>query len=96
MFRLKDGNILNQNQCFETGDIYLDPCLNMITAPSSDFEDIDCEGLYVTPGFTDIHIHGAFGFDVSDLRSEDIVLMAKKLPFKGVTSFLPTLMSLPP
>lgn len=77
------------------GDIYLDPVLNMITAPSSDFEDIDCEGLFITPGFTDIHIHGAFGFDVSDLRSEDIVLMAKKLPFNGVTSFLPTLMSLP-
>jgi N-acetylglucosamine-6-phosphate deacetylase len=33
---------------------------------------IDAEGLYVLPGFIDIHTHGAAGVDVNSASTEDI------------------------
>ena len=46
------------------------------------------------PGFFDSHIHGAFGYDVSDGRAEDVVKLASLLPSFGVSDFLPTLMTI--
>ena len=54
----------------------------------------DMSGLTAVPGFLDSHIHGSFGFDVSDGKSEDILSLASKLPSFGVSEFLPTLMAL--
>ena len=61
----------------------------------SDDQYIDLEGAFVIPGLVDIHIHGAVGRDVSDGDSEAIRSMAGYLVKQGVTSFLPTTMSLP-
>lgn len=58
--------------------------------PEAD-ETVDCGGMFLTPGFIDIHIHGREGFDCSD-NAEKI---AKVLPATGVTSFLPTLLTMP-
>jgi len=54
-------------------------------------------GTYAVPGFIDTHIHGAGGFDSSTAEEgkEDFRLMSKTLVSHGVTSFLPTLVSLP-
>ena len=46
--------------------------------------EVDASGLYVLPGFVDVHVHGAGG-------SEDPAAMARFLPSTGVTAFLPTL-----
>ena len=54
----------------------------------------DMSGLTALPGFVDSHIHGSFGFDVSDGRAEDILSLAELLPSVGVSDFLPTLMTL--
>lgn len=54
----------------------------------------DVSGLMAVPGFVDTHIHGSFGFDVSDGRAEDILSLAELLPSVGVSDFLPTLMTL--
>ena len=35
------------------------------TVPA-DCETIDAQGLYVSPGFVDVHIHGYLGEDASD------------------------------
>ena len=53
-------------------------------------ETIDAKGAYVSPGFMDVHIHGYAGADVSDDDPEGIRKMAKSLVQNGVTSFLPT------
>lgn len=55
---------------------------------------IDCDGLYVSPGFIDIHIHGAGGFDTMDGNFESINEISKTLCKFGVTSFTPTTMTM--
>lgn len=56
-------------------------------------EVIDLEGLYVSPGFIDIHRHGAKGCDVMDASIESIKTICKSLVETGVTGFLPTTMT---
>lgn len=56
-------------------------------------EIIDAKGLYVGPGFVDVHIHGCNGDDTMDFDDEAILRMANFQAATGVTSFLPTTMS---
>ena len=53
-------------------------------------EIIDAQGAYVAPGLVDVHIHGYAGVDVSDDDPDGIRRMAGGLLSNGVTSFLPT------
>ena len=56
-------------------------------------EVIDAQGNYVCPGFVDIHIHGYLNEDTSDGNPEGIRKMAYGIAENGVTSFLPTTMT---
>ena len=58
-------------------------------------EVIDAEGMYVAPGFINIHIHGCAGADVMDASPAALSTMRNYLPSTGVTSFLPTTMTMP-
>lgn len=59
----------------------------------TDNDVIDAEGLYLSPGFIDIHIHGAGGFDTMDGTVEAISSIAKTIVQHGTTSFTPTTMT---
>ena len=54
---------------------------------------IDAQGNYVIPGLVDMHIHGYLGEDASDGKYEGIRIMAEGVAKNGVTSFLPTTMT---
>ncbi len=54
---------------------------------------IDACGNYVAPGLVDIHIHGYLGEDTCDAKPEGIKKMAYGVAQNGVTSFLPTTMT---
>lgn len=54
---------------------------------------LDAHGLYVSPGFIDVHIHGAGGFDTMDGTDEAINTIAKTIVKHGTTSFTPTTMT---
>ena len=56
-------------------------------------EVIDAKGNYVCPGLVDIHIHGYLNEDTSDGKPEGIRKMAYGVAENGVTSFLPTTMT---
>lgn len=58
-----------------------------------DEEIIDGEGLYLSPGFIDVHIHGAGGCDTMDGTVESINTISKIIAKYGTTSFLPTTMT---
>ncbi|PSL41634.1 N-acetylglucosamine-6-phosphate deacetylase [Planomicrobium soli] len=45
------------------------------------------------PGFIDVHIHGAAGFDAMDATQEALAGIAAALPKEGTTSFLATTMT---
>lgn len=54
---------------------------------------IDANGLYVSPGFIDVHIHGAGGYDTMDGTSEAIDIISKTIVQHGTTAFTPTTMT---
>lgn len=51
---------------------------------------IDAQGLTLAPGFIDLHVHGAVGFEVMDADPEGLRAMARFFSRHGVTAFLPT------
>ncbi|PRR83136.1 N-acetylglucosamine-6-phosphate deacetylase [Clostridium vincentii] len=54
---------------------------------------LDGQGLYLSPGFIDVHIHGAGGCDTMDGTLESINTIAKTIVKHGTTSFTPTTMT---
>ena len=59
----------------------------------ADVEKIDARGCWVFPGLIDMHIHGYMGEDASDGSYEGLRKMAAGIAAHGVTSFLPTTMT---
>ena len=56
--------------------------------PKSD-ASVNCNGMYISPGFIDIHVHGAGGFSFMD--SEDAIYKACACHMQhGTTSIIPT------
>ncbi len=51
---------------------------------------IDARGCFVIPGFIDVHVHGADGFDTMDATPEAIQSMGRFMARHGVTAYLPT------
>lgn len=64
-------------------------------APNQAETLIDANGLIAMPGFFDIHSHGADGCDTVDCNTENIRHIAKKKLAEGVTTWLPTTLTLP-
>ena len=58
-------------------------------------EIIDLRGLTVMPGFIDIHVHGAMGYDVMDGTYEALESLSVHKLKEGCTSFCPTTITAP-
>ncbi len=56
----------------------------------TDHDLIDLQGGYISPGWIDIHCHGAVGSDVMDGDVEGILKIANFKASNGVTGFIPT------
>ncbi len=57
---------------------------------------LDASGLFVWPGFIDLHIHGARGTVMPEQGVAGLRTVARALASHGVTRFLPTLPPMPP
>ena len=58
-------------------------------------EVIDARGGWVAPGLIDVHCHGFMGMDASHGDVDELVRMSEHKVRQGVTSWLPTTMTLP-
>lgn len=88
-----NGHIYSENGFFLGGFGIENGRFTRIFAGHETGEDLN--GAYVLPGLVDIHIHGAMGADFSDGDAEGLVRMGRYLAGEGVTSFVPTSMTLP-
>lgn len=92
---IKNATVFTENFEPVKTDITIENQIIKSLAPSeSDGEDFS--GCAVLPGFIDIHIHGCNMADTTDGNSDSVFKMSKWLATKGVTSFCPTTMTLPP
>lgn len=58
-----------------------------------DATEIDVKGLYMSPGFIDLHVHGGGGHDFMDGTVEAFLEVAKKHSQFGTTTIVPTTLS---
>ncbi len=101
-YRIAGGTVLTEDFRLIPGSIDIEGERIFRIFGENDFPEtgevqtiIDATNLYVLPGFIDMHIHGFMGADTCDAEEESIARMALCLADKGVTTFLPTTMTLP-
>lgn len=94
MKAILNGTILTPNGKIDGKALLYDQTIHAVVdeheACQQADELIDAQGLYISPGFIDVHIHGYGGDDVSDDDVEGVRRMAAALLKNGVTAFLPT------
>lgn len=56
---------------------------------------IDASGMWVVPGFIDVHVHGGDGFDAMDATPEALLGMGRFFARHGVTAYYATTTSAP-
>src|SRR2546423_13407579 len=61
----------------------------------ADAERIDAAGLYIAPGFVDIHVHGGAGSDFMDATAADVETVFRYHAAHGSTSLCPTTATAP-
>ena len=95
---ISGGKIIGPNQVFQGHSVIIaEGRIEAITpgpvATSSADRVIDAQGMWIAPGFIDIHVHGAAGHDTMDATPEALYGMARFFAAHGVTSFYPTTMT---
>ena len=92
---LKNCNIVFLNKIEKSSLLIENDIIKEINpSETNDTTVIDCKGLFVSPGFIDIHIHGAGGHDTMDGTFEAINEISKTICKYGTTSFTPTTMTM--
>ena len=98
MKALLNGRIILPNQIVDDMALIFDDKIvgimpNDKAAQLENCEFIDAAGKYVSPGLIDIHIHGYLGEEAAEGDPDGIYKMAQGILANGVTSWLPTTMT---
>ena len=95
---IKDARLYTDKDSNNLNDILISSGKIKKVAPSlheNDVEIFNAGGDIVTPGFIDIHIHGAGGEEATSVHAEHIHTMSKSLAKLGTTGFLATPVYIP-
>ncbi|MCH5169749.1 MAG: N-acetylglucosamine-6-phosphate deacetylase [Oscillospiraceae bacterium] len=93
---LKNANIIFENEIVKCNCQIVDGKIVEITQSDiDDNETIDCEGLFLSPGFIDLHVHGGGGYSFMDENPDNIKKAAHAHALHGTTGILPTMLSSP-
>lgn len=96
---IQNGIIIKENELLYDHSIVLekDRIIDIVKSnkvDSNKYEEIiDLKGKYISPGFIDIHTHGAMGFDILDATDEAIDNISKYHIKNGVTSYIGTIIT---
>lgn len=87
---LHQGSFKQLDLLIESGrivamDKQLPPAMNTAT--------FDAAGLFLVPGFIDIHTHGALSIDFNHALPEDVGRISSFFASRGVTTYFPTLLT---
>lgn len=85
-----ENEIVNANVYFEN-----DTIVEISDRAPKDEEIFDAQGLFVSPGFIDVHTHGRKGCDTMDADTAKLNTISKANLTTGCTSYLPTTMTMP-
>ena len=96
-YRLRNGILLTPNGTEELDLLIngkrIEALIGREESTSEEYVSIDCNNLYVSAGFVDIHQHGGGGSDYMDATA-DAYLQATDAHLRhGTTSIMPTLLS---
>ena len=90
---IQNGIIFGTDNEFHKGSLAVSG--EIITSYSDDEEVIDASNLYIIPGLTDIHFHGANGYDFCDGTIEAFSAIHDYELEHGITNICPATMTLP-
>ncbi len=95
---IKNGRIIADDEILVGYSLYYeDGKISAITKDELPADEvIDAMGNYVSPGFIDMHTHGAGGFDFLDGTVEAYLAAAETMARHGTTAVMPTLTSVDP
>ena len=93
--KITGGKLIVGEEILTGLDLYLENgSITAITREALPFDrTIDAGGCYVSPGFIDLHLHGAKGFDFADGTVEAVVTAANHHCRHGSTTLFPTTFS---
>lgn len=90
-----NGKIIKENEILENKVIvFNDKIIGLYDRVPKGADVIDAKGMYVSPGLIDIHVHGSCNCDVMDKSVDAIKTIGNGIKENGVTSFLPTTMTM--
>lgn len=92
--KITNGKIVIGGECFAGIVVLKDGVIDYVGTEdvqvSEDAKIIDAQGCYVTPGFIDMHTHGAGGADFMDGTVEAYLTAARMHAIHGTTLLYPT------
>lgn len=92
--KITNGKIVTGGECFAGNVVLKDGVIEYVGTEdiqvSEDAMVIDAQGCYVTPGFIDMHTHGAGGADFMDGTVEAYLTAARMHAIHGTTLLYPT------
>jgi N-acetylglucosamine-6-phosphate deacetylase len=92
--KIINGKIVTGGECFAGIVVLKDGVIDYVGTEdiqvSEDAKIIDAQGCYVTPGFIDMHTHGAGGADFMDGTVEAYLTAARTHAIHGTTLLYPT------
>lgn len=96
MLVIKNGRIITEEGIIEGKNLVIEgrKISGIVDELPEAQEIIDAKGNFVSPGFVEIHIHGAGGCDTMDGTCEAINNVSKAISKHGTTSFVPTTVTL--
>ncbi len=93
ILKISGGIVISEGAIHKNASVYIkDHKIMAVSEQPLPFDDeMKADGLYVSAGFIDIHVHGGGGYDFSDGGMQPILGAANFHARHGTTTLLPTL-----